>query len=152
MAYIMYNVLDLSWQSFVWIIWSELGKSKCFRKNTVQCYIGPYCPKEKKKIWILYSINFLAPGSCHTRSLNRGWQLCFKLSFSEMFVISAKYSPSRCCSDLVFIFHFPEGPVDVFSLGLHLMVVTMMMRLMGIVMMIALLIVMIMIIMRMRMR
>ena len=43
-----------------------------------------------------------------------------------------------------------EGPVDVFSLGLDLKVVTMMMRLMGIVMMIALLIVMIM--MRMRMR
>ena len=72
------------------------------------------------------------------------------LSFSEMFVISAKYYPSSCCSGLVFIFHLPEGPVDVFSLGLDLTVVTMMMRLMGIVMMIALLIVMIM--MRMRMR
>ena len=40
----------------------------------------------------------------------------------------------------MFIFHLPEGPVDVFSLGLDLTVVTMMMRLMGIVMMIGLLI------------
>ena len=43
-----------------------------------------------------------------------------------------------------------EGPVDVFSLVLDLTMVTMMMRLMGIVMIIALLIVMIM--MRMRIK
>ena len=43
-----------------------------------------------------------------------------------------------------------EGPVDVFSLGLDLTVVTMMMRLMGMVMMIALLTMMKM--MRIRMR
>ena len=51
---------------------------------------------------------FLGPCVTPYKILEQGSELWFGLSFSEMFVISAKYYPSRCCSGLVFIFHLPE--------------------------------------------